>query len=219
MTANTVKKLLRKLTVVTSLLVILMMAASLLFAVLRYSAEKNRPVDDYAGRMELQYWKTRYDLVEEIDGWIKRNAEGSDLSGLVLLRECDRYGVDVRLPLAQGLLESHYGTTGLSRKTNSVWNLGAFDGTRLDSILGIYRYPHPNNSVEHYLKVLRKDYLTDGRTERDLIDSFTNRRGYRYATATTYEQELRLVWNRMSRETKIDSLMVEYKELKERTER
>lgn len=182
--------------------------------VIRHNLTKSR----YTYYLELEltsnYWGTKCKVVDEIDRFIKSNAPTSNLSSIVLLNECDDQGIDVRLPLAQGLNESHYGTKGLATKTNSVFNLGAFDGHGYDKILGIYKYSHPNESVRPYLKKLKKSYLGNVKTEWDLVKNFVNLSGNRYASYEKYEQELQITLDRISKETKLDSLLLAYDHLK-----
>lgn len=164
--------------------------------------------------LELEYWGCKYYLVEECEKFIKFNAPDSDLSALELLNQCDRFMIDVRLPLSQGLIESHYGTKGLASKTNSVWNMGAFDGSGIDNILRIYKYPHPNSSIKPYLINLKTSYLGVTRTEEDLLRNFVTLNGKRYATNELYEQELRNTWKVINSTTKLDSLISRYNHLK-----
>lgn len=163
---------------------------------------------------ELLYWSTKYQLVNVVDSVIKAYSPNSVLSALILVNECDRYGIDIRLPLAQGLIESCYGTKGLARHTNSVWNFGAFDGVPYDKILNIYKYPHPNKSIEPYLKLLSSNYLGNSKTEYDLLDNFVNFRGERYASNPNYENELKIVLNNFNDRTTLNSKIEIYTRLK-----
>lgn len=164
--------------------------------------------------VELEYWNVKSQLVDEIEEYIESKAPYNNLSALLLLNCCEEFDIDVRLPLAQGQLESHYGTKGLAQKTNSVWNMGAFDGKNIDKILGIYKYAHPNQSIRPYLKNLKENYLSNKKTEEDLLKNFVNLDGKRYASYDKYEQELQLTWNNINTVTKLDSLLQVYRHLK-----
>lgn len=145
---------------------------------------------------------------------MKTVAENHNISALELLNGCDKYSIDVRLALAQGKVESHFGTQGLASKTNSVWNYKAFDGYKLNEIPKDGKYTHPNLSIEPYLKLIRESYLGDQKTERDLLNKFVNLSGKRYASNELYEQELKLAWSEIDKTTKLDSLLNRYRYLK-----
>lgn len=160
--------------------------------------------------IELSYWNCKYEIIEEMNGFVQSKVENTNMSSLMLLNLCDKYNIDVRLPLSQGLIESHYGTKGLAFKTNSIFNMGAYDGWKYDKILGIYKYAHPNMSIEPYLKTLSRSYLAEDKTEADLLKNFVNSSGSRYASYKGYESELRLTWAEINSTTRLDSLLREY---------
>ena len=61
---------------------------------------------------------------------------------------CDLYDVDIRLVLAQGHLESHFATRGTAAKTNSMFNIGAYDGhSASKQIKNGFGYVDPNYSI------------------------------------------------------------------------
>ena len=154
--------------------------------------------DAYAERLESKYYAAREALVIEVENYIKEYAPASALSALALVNLCGEYGVDVRLPLAQGHIESHFGTKGTASKTNSVWNVGAFDSYSADKqIRKGYGFKHPDYSIEPYLKLLTTRYLIEGKTEEELLDNFVDINGNRYASCEEYESKLRCKWNKM----------------------
>lgn len=155
--------------------------------------------DAYAERLESKFYAAREALVIEVENYIKEYAPASALSALTLVNLCGEYGVDVRLPLAQGHIESHFGTKGTAAKTNSVWNVGAFDGYSADKqIRKGYGFKHPDYSIEPYLKLLTTRYLIEGKTEEELLDNFVDINGNRYASCEEYESKLRCKWNKMT---------------------
>lgn len=155
--------------------------------------------DAYAERLESKYYAAREALVIEVENYIKEYAPSSALSALTLVNLCSEYRVDVRLPLAQGHIESHFGTKGTATKTNSVWNVGAFDGYSADKqIRKGYGFKHPDYSIEPYLKLLTTRYLIEGKTEEELLDNFVDINGNRYASCEEYESKLRCKWNKMA---------------------
>lgn len=165
---------------------------------------------DYLEEVSLSYWNCKYEIVQDMDKFIYSKVENTNISSIELLNLCEKYNIDIRLPLSQGLIESHYGTKGLATKTNSIFNMGAYDGWKYDKILGIYKYTHPNKSIEPYLKSLSKNYLGEDKTEADLLKNFVNSNGSRYASYKGYESELRLTWEEINNTTRLDSLLQEY---------
>lgn len=167
----------------------------------------------YDMELELDYWRTKAELVDSIQSYIKKAAPNSDLSGLILLNECSNADVDLIFVLAQGQCESHYGTKGIGSKTNSVFNVGAYDNLSHDKMHKSHKFKHPNESVKPYLKLLNSKYLVNGRTEQDLLRSFVDANGKRYASYTKYEEELKNVVKKINK-TKISSLYSDFLNLK-----
>ena len=158
----------------------------------------------------LKYNATKLELVNEVDNYIKTVATQSSLDGYVIVEECMNSGIDICFVLAQGENESHFGTTGLARKTNSVFNVYAFDGQSHEQISEKGKYKHPNYSVAPYIELLKNDYLVGGKTEYDLMDGeYVNKNGSRYASSETYEKALLAKYTKIRQNTKIDSLSQE----------
>lgn len=160
---------------------------------------------------QAEFNETRRRLTIEIDNYIRKAAPRSKLDAMNIIDLCSRYNVDVRLVLVQGHIESHFGTCGTASRTNSVFNVGAFDGHSAKAqIKNGYGFKHPDHSVEPYLKLLKKRYLVNGRTEKDLLRNFVDRNGKRYASSRSYERALKAQWKRIDRYTNIDSVYNEY---------
>lgn len=164
--------------------------------------------DDYRQELELDYWHTKSELVDEVQEYINEIAPSSDLSAIVVVNACEEYNIDIAFVLAQGHNESHFGTRGLAFKTNSVWNQGAYDGLPYDKIKKKYKYEHPDQSMRPYLSLLNRRYLVDGKTEYDMFDNFVDVNGSRYASYTKYEQELKMRYDEIKKNTKLDSLIL-----------
>ena len=173
------------------------------------SSKRCRYKVDCIKRAELSYWKAREDLVNEVDSYIKSVAPNSALEAFILIEECEKFSIDIKFVLAQAELESCYGTKGLASKTNSVWNLGAFDAIPYERILGRYKYNNPNASIRPYLIQLHETYIVDGVTEYDLLNKFINNQGKRYASDPKYESNLNNIYNKIKDSTRID----EYQEI------
>ena len=113
--------------------------------------------------------------------------------------------------MAQGTLESHFATKGVGGKINSIFNVCVYDNIKTGSgVSKNYRYPHPDDSIEPYLKLLRDSYLVDGKTESDLLINYVNKHGQRYATYPHYEKQMASIMKRIKTTTKIDSLQNVY---------
>lgn len=154
---------------------------------------------------ELHYWETKSELVDEVQTYINKVAPTSDLRAVALVDACEEYSVDVLFALAQGQRESHFGTKGLASKTNSVWNVGAYDGKSFKEIVGKYKYKHPNQSIKPYLELLTSKYLTFG-CEEALLKNFVDKNGNRFASDPHYEERLCSIYKDIKETTKIDSL-------------
>ena len=172
---------------------------------------KYGPIYVQTCNITLKYNAAKNELVEEVDKYIKKVAPSSALDGYVVTEECINNAIDICFVLSQGEQESHFGTTGLARKTNSVFNVFAFDGLKHNEICEEGKYKHPNYSVAPYIKLLKNDYLVDGKTEYDLMEpnNYVNKRGARYASAETYEKMLLDKYTKIKQSTKIDSLYQE----------
>ena len=163
------------------------------------------PEIDQLKECELKYWETKSKLVDEVQTYINTVAPTSDLRAYALIDACEKYNIEVKFALAQGEIESHFGTKGLASKTNSVWNVGAYDGRFYSKIMGIYKYSHPNESIEPYLKLLYEKYLTH-EVEEGLMRNFVDHNGNRFASDKNYEERLRYKYKYISNNTQIDSL-------------
>ena len=164
----------------------------------------------YRENIELKYQQSKSQVVDEIDKYIKQFAPTSSLNAIMLFELCETYDVDVKFALAQGHIESHFGTKGMARKTNSVFNVFAFDGQEYHKISRKGKYDHPDYSIEPYLKLLVNDYIIDNQTEYDLMTKFVNKDGKRYASDPCYENKLSKKFEYISNNTMIDSLMSNY---------
>ena len=164
----------------------------------------------YRDKIELKYQQSKSQVVDEIDKYIKQVAPTSSLNAITLFELCEIYDIDVKFVLAQGHIESHFGTKGMARKTNSVFNVFAFDGQEYHKISRKGKYDHPDYSIEPYLKLLVNDYIMDNQTEYDLMTKFVNKDGKRYASDPCYENKLSKKFEYISNNTMIDSLMSNY---------
>ncbi len=152
-----------------------------------------------------EYNLNKKKLIKSVNKYIKSVAPNSKLSAEVVINKCLKYNIDLSFVLAQGKIESHFGTKGLAKKTNSVWNVGAFDGVSYSKISIRNKYQTPNNSAEPYLKLLKNNYLVNKTTD-DLLNNFVNKKNVRYATNLNYEKELKMTYEKIVTKTDIDEL-------------
>lgn len=138
-------------------------------------------------------------LVEEVTRIVSEIAPDTELDLEYLVEKCEEYEIDIIFVLAQGILESHLGTKGKAAKTNSVWNVGTYDDGQI-----LYRYDHPNESVDPYLRLVKERYLTDKDLHNLVQDrGYINDKGLRFASARGYENSLRKLMVRIDMETSI----------------
>lgn len=172
----------------------------------------------YRDRTELHYQGAKDALVDAVDHYIDSIAPGSCLNGIRVVEICDQYEFDIMFALAQGQLESHFGTEGTAAKTNMVWNVGAFDNKSAEDIINDKNSTtssnHPDKSIEPYIKLLYSTYLVDGKTEKDMFINYVDKNGKRYASNPNYENILLGIYERIIKETKIDELISEFKKYK-----
>lgn len=165
--------------------------------------EKYDTATEYMKELHVKYQGVKSDLVDATQNYIDSIAPNSNLRALILVEKCEEYKIPITFVLAQGELESKFGTTGLAYRTNSIWNVGAYDNYDIKDIK--IKYENPNDSVEPYLSLLNSNYL-NGKTVEDLFDSFTDINGNRYATDKYYESKLKAIHNYILINHNIDSL-------------
>ena len=171
--------------------------------------------DAYVDRLESKFDAAREALAVEVDKYISTVAPTADIDALNLIDLCAEYNVDIRFAIAQAHVESHFGTKGTAARTNSIFNVGAYDGySAAKQIKNGYGYKHPDYSVEPYLKLITTRYLIDGKTEDDLLDNYVDVNGNRYASCTTYESMLKSKIDKMDSIADISSTYELYKKYK-----
>lgn len=116
---------------------------------------------------------------------------------------CLEEEIDITFVLSQGLYESHLGTRGASKKTYSVWGVGAYDNGKHIS------YESPDDSLQPYIRVLKGNYLS-GKTQDELMMDFSDSLGRRYSSNPNYEINFRCIYRDLNKRTKLDSLQSEY---------
>lgn len=151
---------------------------------------------------EITYWDYKCALVNEVQNYIEQVAPASNLRGYAIVEECEKYNVDICFVLAQGEIESHFGTKGIASKLNSVFNVGIYDDKTAETVDRKYRFDYVNESIEPYLKLLTTKYLIN-KTEEELLIKFVDINNKRYASNPNYEVMLSAKYKSISENTKI----------------
>lgn len=170
---------------------------------------RNYPFTVMKHEAVLSYNEYKSRLVKEVKHYIDSVAPTSTLSGYAIVDMAEKYDLDIKFVLAQGQLESHFGTTGMAVKTNSVFNVGAYDGMKFENINGKFRYKHPDFSIEPYMQLLYKNYITGSKTELDLMAKYVTKGGKRFSSNSNYERELMNLYKRIDDTTDISTLQGE----------
>lgn len=151
---------------------------------------------------EITYWDYKCALVNEVQKYIEQIAPSSNLRGYAIVEECEKYDVDICFVLAQGEVESSFGTKGIASKLNCVFNVGIYDNKTTEQIEDKYRFEYPNESIEPYLKLLTTKYLIN-KLEHDLMRKFVDINGNRYASDKDYEIKISSKYKFICENTKI----------------
>lgn len=162
----------------------------------------------------LSYNESKSALVKEVKAYIDSIAPTSSLNGYAIVECCEKYDLDIKFVLAQGQIESHFGTTGMAVKTNSVFNVGAYDNTKYENINGKFKYKHPDFSIEPYMQLLYADYITGTKNELDLMAKYVNKNGQRYSSNNDYEKQMLDLYQKIDKATKITELQGEMRRYK-----
>lgn len=158
--------------------------------VISYDKIHNLHVENEIYQLEEQD-KARDNFICALDSLYRAAVPTSQLSAKRVVEECEKYGVDPLFVSAQAFIEGHFGTKGLAKKTNSVFNVGAYDG---EGAKYMTSYDNPNDSIVPYLNLLTTTYLI-GKDEKALMENYTNYKGDRYASNPEYEKQLTKVYN------------------------
>lgn len=169
----------------------------------------------YQDRNMLLYYNAKEELVEEVEKYINSVAPNSAINAITLVNKCDEYNIDIIFVLAQAQKESHFGTMGMAAKTNSVFNVFAFDNYTEEDMRTLGKtYKHPDHSIEPYLKLLTSKYFVNGKTEKDMFDQFVDINGLRYASYEGYERDMRLLYNKIDSTTNLTEKIENFNKFK-----
>ena len=155
-------------------------------------SKKTYTYEVYRHGLELDYYAAKDSLMHMLDDYIYSVAPNSIMNGVAFIDEYEEYGVDLLFAVTQCQIESRFATKGLGGKTNSAFNVKAYDG-KADKYMD--NYSHPDMSIAPYMKLIVKQYLVNGKTEADLMDNFVNSEGKRYASDPNYERKFVSIYN------------------------
>jgi hypothetical protein len=152
-------------------------------------------------------------LAIEVHEYITSVAPKAEIDPYILIDLCNQYNIDIAFVLAQGQIESHYATKGTAKRTNSIFNVGAYDGHSAEKQRkNGFGFEDPNDSIEPYLILLTNDYLVNGKTIDDLMVNYVNYLDMRYASNRKYESQIKSVYNKIYRNPEFRMAYEEYKE-------
>ena len=156
--------------------------------------KKNYVFEVYRENLELDYYRSKDALVDVVDSYIKEIAPSSVMNGITFVNKCDEYNMNLFFVIAQAQVESSFATKGLGQKMNSAFNVKAYDGKGSKYM---DKYDHPDDSIEPYIILVKKNYMGDSKTEMDLMNNYVNFEGKRYATNPDYEEMMLSIYKKL----------------------
>lgn len=146
------------------------------------------------------------ELINEAEQYIFGNFPKThkDVPSLIVENGLE-HNVDILFMMAQTQHETGFGTLGAGRETSRRSLFG----------VAVHRYSNYEHAIDDYIKLLKKSYLTKGRTEQHLLNRYVTTKGGRYASNPNYEYTLRKTYNEISKRTKIKELQSNYTKIME----
>lgn len=122
--------------------------------------------------------------------------ESTRLDPEQLVKTCEDNDFSLPFTMAVAHLESCFGANKRAQKTNSVFSVGSWDNGE-----NKHFYSDPNESIQPFIDLIKKDYITGEKSLEDLLkkNSFVNRNGDRYASLGNYESQVKSIINRITR--------------------
>jgi len=164
------------------------------------STYKNNILSDTINKKE----EIKDKLITEVSKYIKSQAPHTDkFIPKYIVQAGLSHDIDICFMMAQTQIETSFGTTGAGRKNSRRSLFG----------VAIKRYSSYENAINDYCIILKKSYLTNGKTEQHLMSKYVTSSGSRYARNPKYEVELKTAYNNIKRTTSVYDLQNEYKKL------
>lgn len=194
---NVIKKKIRKALIMgASVAVILAAIAKLAIS----SEEKNELKQMVQNEMAADtIHDQKVQACKEYMEWAMKNQgygwETTRLTPEAIVTACEQNDFSIPFTLAIANLESCFGQTPMSKKTNSVFSVGSFDNGK-----NYCTYKTPDESIIHFINTVKSDYLQNGKkTLNDLLvpNGFVNFDGKRYASNPKYESQVKNIMNRI----------------------
>ena len=143
------------------------------------------------------------ELIDEVETYIFDNFPKAhkDVPSLIVENGLE-HNIDILFIMAQTQQETGFGTLGAGREKSRRSLFG----------VAVRKYTNYENAVVDYIQILKKSYLTKGRTEQHLMKRYVTTNGGRYASDPNYEATLRKTYNDISKKTNIKELQIKYME-------
>lgn len=194
------------------LIIYVLICLSALFGFCYYSStccSKNintetKTIIDSINKKEILKENLKNDLAKEVRTYILDNSKHTDVSFVteisdhIVNRALDNR-IDICFILAQGHLETAFGSFGIGKSKKSIFGVYKNHKTYIECI-------------DYYICLLRDSYLVN-KTEKQLMNNFINKNGYRYAEDEKYEYKLKNYYLKVNKSTSISELQNKYTNL------
>lgn len=142
-------------------------------------------------------------MIREVQDFIDNKAPKahSDIAALLVDNGLNE-DIDIAFMMAQAHLETNFGTAGAG-KPSSRHSLFGVNG----------KFKNYSDAIVKYTQLLKKNYLTHGRTEQDLLSKYTTSRGSRYCPNPSYEATLRNYYRGVTLVSNIRDIQKQYNAL------
>lgn len=152
--------------------------------------------------LQLDHLVIKNQLIAEVNEYISgrtRNKAHENLAEYIVEHALEN-NIDICFMMSQTLIETNFGTAGIGRESSK------------HSLFGVMKrkYSNYDEAIADYCRILKKYYLTKGRTEKDLMKKYVTSGGHRYAGNPKYEVELTSVYNKIVKSTSIIDLQKQY---------
>lgn len=158
-------------------------------------------IDDKESKQVDSIHEKKVNACKEYMEWSMKNQgydySTSKLSPEAIVIACEENEFSIAFTLAIANLESCFGQTPRAKKTNSVFSVGSFDNGKNKCT-----YSTQDESIDPFIKLIKKDYLLNGeKTINDLLSdgNFVNLNGHRYARISNYESQVKSIMKRITK--------------------
>lgn len=200
---NVIKKKIRKALIMGASAAVILAAIAKLAISSEEKNELKQMVQTEMAADSIQQQDTIHDqkvqACKEYMEWAMKNQgygwETTRLTPEAIVTACEQNNFSIPFTMAIANLESCFGQTPRSKKTNSVFSVGSFDNGKNYCV-----YDSPDKSIIPFINTIKSDYLQNGeKSINDLLvpNGFVNGNGDRYASNTKYEREVKNIMNRI----------------------